>query len=188
MTELKPCPFCGSVGIEGWEPYLVRCSNLHCPLGCLQPEQQFNRASWNTRPAPSPSREGWLSEEEIEKLRPSRFPALGWANWTPLEVTERAQLNALCDMALSALRPAGDEGNGEEPKVVIPTTFKGNTTTVTADYGLILPTYAAGSLAFLEGYDTRVVKLSDAEAAIFKAALHTESKPTTKPKEDSRGK
>lgn len=48
--------------------------------------------------APSPSREGWLTEENIEEWRES-FKVV-YSDYS------YANLNALCDMALSALRPA----------------------------------------------------------------------------------
>ncbi len=64
-VKLENCPFCGSAGIEGWEPYLIKCSNRKCHLGNLPPEKQFLRVDWQTRtPSTTASNEG-----ELEILR-----------------------------------------------------------------------------------------------------------------------
>lgn len=115
MTELMPCPFCGSA------PYLTKNYPytdvvVHC-VGCARCHfhvegdgregQAKAIAAWNTRvPASaSPSREGW----QLAKL-------LGLLMVIHKIAQERgdAEQNELCSeatLALSALRPAGDEGN-----------------------------------------------------------------------------
>lgn len=135
MTELMPCPFCGkSVARIGRTPLMNDTSGYHvnCSTvagGCNMEGPWRNTkdeaiAAWNTRPAPSPSdaaecsddcgsrncavcgkdypspsREGWLTEAQVRQC----------SDISSYELTQPA-LSALCDMALSALRPAAVEG------------------------------------------------------------------------------
>ena len=61
MSELKPCPFCGSDANyrSGYDIHKVGCSNFKCFLRNLPvyPEQ------WNNRP------NQWVSVEEIEEIK-----------------------------------------------------------------------------------------------------------------------
>jgi hypothetical protein len=57
---------------------------------------------------PSPSREGWLTEARLSMLKDSA-EELQRASLAIAHIDLKDAI-ALCDMALSALRPAGDEG------------------------------------------------------------------------------
>lgn len=102
-----PCPFCGLIprvieDTQGHDFQIFCVCEAEPGFSVPKENREHAIAAWNTRPAPSPSREGWLDAETIEKWRIS----------FKMTYTTRGheELNALCDMALSALRPAGDEG------------------------------------------------------------------------------
>jgi hypothetical protein len=128
MTELKPCPFCGGEATQpAQNPERAWCTNENCIMAF----KIVLKRTWNTRPAPSPSdaddddfvlapvkagkpapspsREGWpLTLADVQALRGNAKRRAN-AGFTHVEVAVGDEL-ALCDMALSALRPAGDEG------------------------------------------------------------------------------
>jgi Lar family restriction alleviation protein len=120
MTELKPCPFCGGEALleEGGMFDLVVCKNaVDCGAeGPYGRDCEEAIAAWNTRPAPSPSREGWLTEglERLAKLGNGDRHGNSEGN-----VIAQDLLRKLDALTPDALRPAGDEGKAARAAIAV---------------------------------------------------------------------
>lgn len=51
MSELKPCPFCGSEAkvVEVYDLYKVECTWDFCPTNALSGNEETAASSWNRR-------------------------------------------------------------------------------------------------------------------------------------------